>query len=56
MCPVSRSKGISFTIVVYGENAFWAIGFFFPAAMPRVATGKRSLQCDVSRSYNASMT
>ncbi len=27
-CPVSSFTDVSFTVVVYGENAFWATGDF----------------------------
>ena len=41
--PVNSFTDIFFTMVVYGENAFWATGGFF-AAILQVATGKNWLQ------------
>ena len=31
-CPVNSFTDVSFTMVVYGENAFWAAGEFFSAS------------------------
>ena len=38
-CPVNTFPDVSFTMEVYGENAFWAAWGFFTVA-PQVATGK----------------
>ena len=51
-CPVNSFTDICFTVVVYGENPFWAAGGFF-AAIPRVAAGKNWLQGWAAAPYTA---
>lgn len=51
---VNSLTGVTFIMVVFGENAFWVLGGFF-IAIPRVTTGKNCLQGATSSSYYTSM-
>jgi len=53
-CPVNSFTDVSFIMVVYGENAFWAAGGFFRSGHLEKLSARLSSGA-VSSSYNTSM-